>query len=88
MNGKLTPSDIATDIRKGSRGLTIRRLRENLQDSEFYYDRNREVVFKFQDKLWEIHGSKVPEKGPVVIEFREAEDDEHVRENLRLRGIH
>ena len=65
--------------------ITVRRLRENLQDSEFYYDRDREVMFKFKDKLLEIHGSTVPEKGPVVIEFREAEDDGHVRENLRLR---
>lgn len=65
--------------------ITIRMLREQLQDREFYYDKNRDVVFKFGDKTLKLHGSTVPEKGPVVIEFREAEDDEHVRENLRLR---
>ena len=55
--------------------MTIRRLREQLQDSEFYYDKNREVVFKFGDKTLELHGSTVPEKGPVIIEFIEAGDD-------------
>ena len=55
--------------------MTIRMLREQLQDSEVYYDRNREVVFKFQDKILKLHESTVPEKGPVVIEFREDLDD-------------
>jgi hypothetical protein len=67
--------------------MTIRMLREQFQDSEFYYDRDREVVFKFKDKLLEIRGSTVPEKGPVVIEFRESEDEDHVREHLRLPGV-
>lgn len=58
--------------------ITIRMLREQLQDSEVYYDRNREVVFKFHDKILKLHMSTVPEKGPVVIEFEEDHDDKHL----------
>lgn len=58
--------------------ITIRMLREQLQDSEFYYDKNREVVFKCHGKTLKLHGSTVTEDGPVVIEFKEDHDDKHL----------
>ena len=49
--------------------MTIAELRRYIQDSEFFYDRDREIKFEFSGMYLCIRRSTVPEKGPVVFDM-------------------